>query len=76
MGWVLEGMRVWGNYHGADVSGVVTHSRVKYGGGVSHHITVDEGFSTCEGRISRKAGESIILDHSAIERVADVREAA
>lgn len=75
MGWDLEGMRVWGNYHGADVSGVVYHSRVKYGGGVSHHLTVDAGFSTCKGKISRKAGESVILDHSAIERVADVREA-
>jgi len=74
--WNLEGMRVWGNYHGADVSGVVYRSRVEYGGGVSHHLTVDEGFSTCGGRIFREAGESIIFSHSAIERVADVNSAA
>jgi len=73
--WNLEGMWVCGNYHGANISGVVRLSRVKYGGTVSHHIKLDAGFSTCNGRISRKKGESVILDHSAIERLADYREA-
>lgn len=69
MSWVLEGKRVTGTYHGATVTGVVTHSRVDYGGSVKHHVVVDEGFSTFGGRISREAGETVILDKGQLTSV-------
>ena len=75
MNWDLQGMRVWGNYLGANVSGVVFQSRMKYGGSVVHHIFLDEGFHTPEG-IWRLKGESVTLKHADVERVADVRKVA
>ena len=40
--WNLEGQRVAGVYLGAyTVSGVVTESRVKYGGSVQHTVKLD-----------------------------------
>ena len=43
MDWNLEGKRVIGMYMGDfPVAGVVRLSRVKYGGGVSHHIDLDK----------------------------------
>lgn len=42
MSWNLEGCRVIGMYMGdIAVSGTVRLSRVKYGGGVSHHVDLD-----------------------------------
>lgn len=70
--WNLEGMRVKGTYLGdIQVAGKVTHSRVCYGGGVSHHIQIDEGFTAAKGRIVRQAGEVIIVDHKYITEVRD-----
>ena len=44
--WNLEGMQVWGTYLDlVEVSGRVTLSRVAYGGGVEHHVKIDEGFT-------------------------------
>lgn len=43
MDWNLEGRRVIGMYMGDfPVAGVVRLSRVKYGGGVSHHVELDK----------------------------------
>ena len=43
MSWNLEGCRVIGMYMGEfPVAGVVRLSRVKYGGGVSHHVELDK----------------------------------
>jgi hypothetical protein len=61
MSWNLEGKRVTANYHGATVTGVVHHSRVALGGAIKHHVTIDEGFSTLDGLISREQGESVII---------------
>jgi hypothetical protein len=75
MGWNLEGLRVVAGYlDGAvTVAGLVTHSRVKYGGGVSHHVQLDEGFAwrNDAGKVvvSRPAGDTVIVDHEFVTRV-------
>jgi hypothetical protein len=69
--WNLEGLRVEAGYLDGTVPvrGVVHLSRVKYGGGVSHHLTLDEGFTSVGGRVHRDAGEGIIVDHQYVTRV-------
>ena len=70
--WNLEGMRVKGTYLGdIPVAGKVTHSRVCYGGGVSHQIELDEAFDAGYGNIRRDAGEVVIVDHKDITEVRD-----
>jgi len=75
--WNLEGMRVKGMYLSGDqpVSGTVTHSRVEYGGNVSHHVKLDKGFqwknSADKVVISRESGEVVIVDHKYITEVRD-----
>ena len=70
--WNLEGMQVWGTYLDlVEVSGRVTHSRVAYGGGVEHHVKIDNGFTAVGGRVSRDAGEVIIVEHKYITGVRD-----
>ena len=70
MNWNLEGMTVVGFYMGEiPVRGLCTLSRVKYGGGISHHITLDNGFDA--GYAKREAGEGIILDNRDVELVVD-----
>ena len=75
--WNLEGMRVKGLYLSGDVpvSGKVTLSRVEYGGNVSHHVKLDNGFqwkgSTGKVIVSREAGEVVIVDHKYITEVRD-----
>ena len=75
MSWNLEGLAVEGLYLSGDVKvrGVVTRSRVKYGGIISHHVELDHGFEwkgdTNKVLVSRKAGETVILDHEYITRV-------
>ena len=70
MNWNLQGMTVVGLYMGEfPVRGLCTLSRVKYGGGITHHITPDEGFEG--GYCRRDAGEGIILDNRDVERVID-----
>ncbi len=45
MNWNLEGKRINGLYMGLfPYSGLVTESRVKYGGKVQHTVKVDEPF--------------------------------
>ncbi len=70
MNWNLEGMTVVGFYMGEiPVRGLCTLSRVKYGGGISHHITLDNGYDA--GYTKREAGEGIILNHRDVDRVYD-----
>ena len=65
--WNLEGMKVSGKYMGEfPVTGKVRLSRVKYGGGVSHHIDLIEPIE-----IYGSIRESVILNHFEIETVSD-----
>jgi hypothetical protein len=71
MGWNLEGAFVEGNYCGdIPVSGVVTLSRVAYGGRVEHHIELGHGINW-QNRIVRPKGDTVILDNNAIICVKD-----
>lgn len=61
----LDGRRVVGMYMGEyPVSGVVYLSRVKYGGGMSHHVTLSRPIS-----VYGAVRESIILDANEIKGV-------
>jgi hypothetical protein len=61
----LDGKRIVGMYMGEyPVSGVVYLSRVKYGGGMSHHVTLSRPIS-----VYGAVRESIILDASEIKGV-------
>lgn len=61
----LDGQRVIGMYMGDyPVSGTVWQSRVKYGGGMSHHVTLDNPIS-----VYGAVRESIILDANEIAGV-------
>jgi hypothetical protein len=69
MGWNLEGAFVQGNYCGdISVSGVVTLSRVAYGGRVEHHIELEHGINW-QDKIVRPKGDTIILDNDALTSV-------
>lgn len=41
MSWIKDGQRVYGNYHGHPVQGIVESSRVKYGGKVQYTVNLD-----------------------------------
>ena len=41
--WILEGLTVSASYYGTEVQGVVTESRVKYGGKVQHTLRLTKG---------------------------------
>jgi len=61
----LDGRRVVGMYMGDyPVSGIVRLSRIKYGGGMSHHVTLNSPIEVF-GAIR----ESIILEASEIKGV-------
>ena len=65
MNWNLEGLSVNGMYMGSiAVHGRVTLSRVKYGGEVSHHVTLHKPMM-----INRTMRESVILDHKEVTQV-------
>ena len=65
MNWNLEGLRVNGLYMGLfPISGKVNMSRVKYGGEVSHHITLDESIE-----VYGEVRDRIILEHKFVNRV-------
>jgi hypothetical protein len=62
MNWNLEGKRVNGLYMGLfPYSGLVTESRVKYGGRVQHTIQVDEPFE-----VYGAMRETILVDVDAL----------
>lgn len=70
--WNLEGMQVTGTYlDEVEVAGRVTLSHVAYGGGVEHHVKIDNGFTAVGGRVRRDAGEVIIIEHKYITGVRD-----
>ena len=63
--WNLENMYVSGKYMGEfPITGKVRLSRVKYGGGISHHIDLIEPME-----IYGNIRESVILNHSEIETI-------
>ena len=63
--WHLENCRVTGNYMGSvPVSGMVTESRVKYGGTVCHTVELDKPI-TVFGAIR----ERVILDNWEVEKI-------
>jgi hypothetical protein len=65
MQWNLENLKVSARYLGDfPVQGIVTLSRVKYGGGVSHHIKLDLPL-VVYGAIR----DSVIVEHTDIESV-------
>ena len=67
MQWNLEGMQVTGKYMGQfNVSGVVTLSRVQYGGEIAHHIQLDFPITVYGAQRDR-----VILEHKYIESVAE-----
>ena len=67
--WNLEGLTVRGSYMGEfPVSGTVELSRVKYGGGVCHHIKLDECVNVYGATRDR-----VILNHSEINQVFSTR---
>ena len=66
MQWNLEGLKVTGAYLGTfHVAGTVDVSRVKYGGGVCHHVVLDNPI-----RVYGALRDRVILDHENITRVA------
>ena len=63
--WNLENCRVTGNYLGImPVAGMVTESRVKYGGSVSHTVELDKPI-TVFGAIR----ERVILDNWEVSKI-------
>jgi hypothetical protein len=65
MSWNLEGLRVKATYLDMfPVTGVVTLSRVAYGGSVNHHITLDTPI-TVYGAVR----DSVIIEHSQVQQV-------
>ena len=69
MNWNLEGLKIEAEYLDVPVCGVITHSRVAYGGGVKHHLVLDADYSNCNGRVTRPAGDVVIVDHRTVSRV-------
>jgi hypothetical protein len=61
----LDGRRVVGMYMGDyPVSGIVRLSRIKYGGGMSHHVTLNSPIE-----VFGAVRESVILEASEIKGV-------
>ena len=61
----LDGMRVIGMYLGDyAVSGTVRLSRVRYGGGMSHHVTLDTPIN-----VFGEIRESVILEPEFVKGV-------
>jgi hypothetical protein len=70
MQWNLEGKRVNGIYLGLwPFRGIVTNSRVKYGGRVQHTIKVAEPF-----RAYGELRETILVDAGELGRILDERD--
>jgi hypothetical protein len=72
--WDLKGKIASFNYVDTyPIEGLVTLSRVAYGGEITHHFTFLEDFEVNDGNIhiSRKAGEGSCVDH---KNVVSVRE--
>lgn len=65
MQWNLEGLHVQALYLGTvQCTGLVHMSRVKYGGTVSHHVTLDQPIE-----VYGAVRHSVIIDHDQVLRV-------
>jgi hypothetical protein len=69
--WNLEGLTVRGTYFGLPVEGVVTESRVKYGGTVQHTVDLFQPislFSTSEHRttVLLDANEVTFIEYESV----------
>lgn len=63
--WNYEGLRVFGLYLDKfPVEGIVTLSRVKYGGGVCHTLVLETPLE-----VYGASRERVILDHEQVSRV-------
>ena len=63
--WYLEGQRVRGTYSGEfDVAGIVMNSRVRYGGAVSHHISLD-----VKVKINGTVRDSVMMNENEIMEI-------
>lgn len=63
--WILEGLSVSGNYlDSIPIEGIVTLSRVKYGGKASHHIQLSKPIE-----VYGALRDVVILDHDQIKSV-------
>ena len=67
MSWNLEGLAVEASYLDIPVVGKVTLSRVKYGGGISHHVELFNSIK--DGPIARPKGDVVLVDHESVTRV-------
>jgi len=69
--WNLEGKRIEAGYVDGTipVTGVVTMSRVAYGGGVVHYLDIEQEINACGGAIRRRKGESISIDHKNVVKI-------
>jgi hypothetical protein len=66
MNWNLEGLHVTGLYMDEfPVAGLVTLSRVKYGGDVQHTVVLDEPINIYGIHVR----ERVLLDHKNVTRV-------
>lgn len=67
MSWNLEGKRINGLYMGLfPYSGLVTESRVKYGGDVQHTVKVDEPF-----KVYGAMRDVVLVSGSEVNRIVD-----
>jgi hypothetical protein len=65
MNWNLEGLHVTGLYMDEfPVAGLVTLSRVKYGGDIQHTVVLDEPI-----QVYNAVRERVLLDHKNVTRV-------
>ena len=69
--WNLEGLTVRGTYFGLPIEGVVTESRVKYGGTVQHTVDLFQPislFSTSEHRttVLLDANEVTFIEYESV----------
>ena len=72
MSWNLEGKRINGLYMGLfPYTGLVTESRVKYGGEVQHTVLVDEPF-----KVYGAVRTQILVSGKEINRILDERDMA
>jgi hypothetical protein len=70
MDWNLEGKRINGLYMGLfPYAGVVTNSRVKYGGEVQHTVSVDEPF-----KVYGALREVVLVSGTEVNRILDAGE--
>lgn len=68
----LQGYDVEANYMGdIPIRGHCLSSRTKWGGGVHHRVRLESGFIACEGKVVRRAGEVVFVEHSEITRLRD-----